>query len=109
MLSYRHLEVEENDDVIVVRLAKYPVLDQLTVETISDELLGVADRPDCHRLLLDFSGVAQLSSIMLAKLVRLHRKMQPKGQKLSLCGINPHLRKVFATTMFDRLFDITDK
>ena len=102
------LEVGKNGDVIVVRLGKHRVLDELTVNRISDELLGVADRPDCHRLLLDFSGVAQLSSAMLAQLVRLHRKMEPKGENLRLCGLNSQLRSVFATTKLDRLFDITD-
>ena len=107
MLSDCHLEVGRNGDVIVVRLGKHWVLDELTVNKISDELLGVADRPDCHRLLLDFSGVAQLSSAMLAKLVKLHRKMESKGEKLRLCGLNSQLRSVFATTRLDRLFDIT--
>ena len=109
MLSYCNLEVGKNGDLIVVRLGKHRVLDELTVNEISDELLGVADRPDCHRLLLDFSGVACISSAMLAQLVRLHRKMEPKGEKLRLCGITSHLRSVFATTRLDRLFDITDK
>ena len=108
MLGYCHLEVGKNGDVIVVRLGKHRVLDELTVNEISDELLGVADRPDCRRLLLDFSGVAQLSSAMLAQLVRLHRKMEPKGEKLRLCGINSQLRSALATTRLDRLFDITD-
>ena len=109
MLSYCNLEVGKNGDLIVVRLGKHPVLDELTVNEISDELLGVADRPDCHRLLLDFSGVACISSAMLAQLVRLHRKMEPKGEKLRLRGITSHLRSVFATTRLDRIFDITDK
>jgi hypothetical protein len=56
MFSYCNLEVEKNGDVIVVRLGKHRVLDGLTVNKISDELLGVADRPDCHHLLLDFWG-----------------------------------------------------
>jgi anti-sigma B factor antagonist len=109
VLSYRHLEVGQNGDVIVVRLGNYFVLDELTVTKISEELLGVADRPDCHCLLLDFSGVAQLSSAMLAKLLILRRKMEPKGEKLRLCGLDSHLRSVFATTKLDRIFDITDK
>jgi anti-sigma B factor antagonist len=94
--------------VIVVRLRKHRVLDELTVNKIGDELLGVADRPDCRHLLLDFSGVAQLSSAMLGLLLKLRRKIAPKGENLRLCGLNPQLRSVFATTKLDRLFDITD-
>jgi anti-anti-sigma factor len=103
-----HLEVEKNGDLVVVRFGAYLVLDDLTVNEISDELLGVVDRPDCHRLLLDLCGVTQLSSAMLARLVTLHRKMQSKGEKLMLCGISSHLRSIFATTRLDRLFDILD-
>jgi anti-sigma B factor antagonist len=108
MLGYCHFEVEKIGDLIVVRLGAYRVLDELTVNEISDELLEVVDRPDCHRLLLDFRGVTQLSSAMLAQLVKLHRKIQPKREKLRLCGISSHLRSIFATTRLDRLFDILD-
>jgi anti-anti-sigma regulatory factor len=34
--------------------------------------------------------------------------MESKGEKLRLCGLNPQMRSVFATTRLDRLFDITD-
>ena len=108
VLSDCYLDVEQNGDVIVVRLGKHRGFDELTVDKISDELLGVADRPDCQRLLLDFSGVAQLSSAMLAKLLILRRKMETKGEKLRLCGVNSHLRSVFAITRLDRIFDILD-
>ena len=106
--GYCRLEVVENGDVMVVRLGKHPVLDELTANKISKELLGVADRSACHRLLLDFSGVAKLSSAMLAKLVTLHKKMESKGEKLRLCGLDADIRSVFTTTRLDRLFDITD-
>ena len=108
VLSDCHLEARKNGDVIIVSLGKHRVLDELAVTKISDELLGVADRPDCHRLLLDFSGVAQLSSAMLAKLLILRRKMETKKENLRLCGVNSHLRSVFAITRLDRIFDILD-
>jgi len=108
VISDYHLEVEKNDDVILVRLGKFQDLDDLTTDKISDELLGLPARPDCNHLLLDFTGVGQLASTMLAKLLQLRRKMEPKGQKLMLCGMNSHLRSVFVITRLDRLFDITD-
>jgi anti-anti-sigma factor len=104
----RHLDVGMNGNVIVVRLGKYRILDELTVNKISAELLGVADRPDCHGLLVDFSGVIRLTSGMLARLVMLYRKMELRGGKLELCGVSSPLRSVFATTRLDRLFDVTD-
>jgi len=108
MFTCHDVQVEKNGDVFVVRLGKQPALDDLTADTIRDELLGVVERPDCNYLLLDFLGVELLASAMLAKLVGLRRKMESKGQRLRLCGIGSHLRSVFARTKLDRLFDITD-
>ena len=108
MLGYCHLEVEQDRRPGRGASGACLVLDDLTVNEISDELLGVADWPDCHRLLLNFRGVERLSSAMLARLVTLHRRMQSKGEKLKLCGISSHLRLIFATTKLDRLFDILD-
>jgi len=108
MFSDGRLDVEKNDDVILVRFGKYFVLDEPTANAIRNELLGVTDRPDCNHLLLDFSGVELLASAMLAELVGLRRKMEPKGQRLVLCGMNSHLRSVFVRTRLDRLFNITD-
>ena len=89
MLSDRHLEVGKNGDGIVVRLGKHQVLDELTVNKISDELLGVADWPDCHRLLLDFSGVAQLSSAMLAQLVPVKQLLRVFCDNRRVDGVVP--------------------
>ena len=54
MFSYCHLEVGKNESVITVRLGKHRVLDELTVNEIGDELLGVADRLDCSSSPLGF-------------------------------------------------------
>ena len=35
--------------------------------------------------------------------------MVSKGEKLRLCGLDPHFRSAFATTRLDRLFDIADE
>ena len=45
VFGYCHLEVEKNGDVIVVRLGKHRVLDELTVNKISDELLRMSLGP----------------------------------------------------------------
>ncbi len=50
VLSDCHLEVGKNGDVIVVRLGKHGVLDEPTVNKISDELLGVAARASVAQL-----------------------------------------------------------
>ena len=101
-----HLGVWEQGDVIVVRLGEHRMLDSVTVMKVSDELSSVADQADCHKLLLNFSGVEFLSSLMLGKLLMLHKKMTAKGGKLKLCDVGPKIEEVFTGTKMDQVFDI---
>lgn len=59
-------------------------------------------------LVLDCSQVEFLSSLGLGSLIRLDRQLRPSGGRLRLCGLNPHLREVFAITRLDRVMLISD-
>jgi anti-sigma B factor antagonist len=108
MYAYHHLGVWKHGDVIVVRFGEHRMLDELTVSKISDELYAVADRADCHNLLLNFSSVAGLSSVMLGKLLMLQKKMESKGGKLKICEVGSAIQEVFAETKLHQIFDIRD-
>ena len=106
MYIYHHLAVWKHGDVIVIRFGDHRILDELTVNKISDELYGVADREDCHNLLLNFASVVGLSSLMLGKLLMLQKKMEAKGGKLKICEVGPAVEGVFEETKLNRIFDI---
>ena len=89
MYAYRHLGVWKHGDVLSVRFGEHRILDEATVRMLGDELYAVADRPDCHHLLLNFASVVALSSLMVGKLLMLQRKMVSKGGKLKLCELGP--------------------
>lgn len=103
---YHHLGVWKRGDVMIVRFGDHRILDEATVNLIGDELYSVADRPDCRHLLLNFAGVAGLSSLMLGKLLILRRKMAAKGGKLKLYDVEPEVQEVFAATELHHLLDI---
>lgn len=106
MSVYRHLAVWKHGDVIAVRFGEHRILDEATVRLLGEELYAVADRPDCHHLLLNFAGVAGLSSLMVGKLLMLQRKMVSKGGKLKLCEFGPELQDLVSGTKLDQIFDI---
>ena len=106
MTTYHFLGVWKYGPVISVRFGEHRILDDLTVSRIADELYGVADRPDCQCLLLNFASVVQLSSVMLGKLLMLRRKMESKGGTIMLCDIGPEVQDVFETTKLAQIFDI---
>ena len=106
MLTVDLLDVQEHANVIVVLFGEHRILDEATVDRIWGELYGVANREDCHRLLLNFAGVVRLTTTMLTKLLTLRRKMESKGGKLKLCHVDPRIRELFVTTKLCRILDI---
>jgi anti-anti-sigma factor len=108
MLIYHHLGVWKHGDAIVIRFGDHRILDEITVKQIADELYGVADREDCHHLVLDFSSVLGLTSLMLGKLLVLRKKMASKGGRLILCDITPEVEDVLNSTKLSEILEIAD-
>jgi anti-anti-sigma factor len=108
MPTYRHLGVWKHGDAIVVRFGEHRILDEAAVNKIAEELYGVADRADCRHLILDFSSVVGLSSLMLGKLLMLRKKMGAKGGGLILCDVGPEVQEVLSSTKLDQIVSIKD-
>jgi len=108
MLIYHHLGVWKHGDVVVVRFGDHHVLDELTVRKIAEELYSVADRENCHHLVLNFSGVLALSTLMLGKLLVLRKKMTCKGGRLVVCDLGPEVHDVLAAMKLDTILEIMD-
>ena len=102
------LTVWKNEDVHVVRFDGHQVLDIVTADGIGDELYDLIDQPDCQNLLLNFSGIVGLSSVMLGKLLVVRMKMQCKRGKVKLCEIEPELHEVFSETKLGQIIDIQE-
>jgi len=108
MLIYHHLGVWKHGCTIVVRFGDHRILDEFTVKKIAEELYDVAHRADCQHLVLDFSSVLGLSSLMLGKLLMLRKKMSSKGGKLILCDLTPEVEEVLASTKIREILDVMD-
>lgn len=106
MLLYHHLGVWKHGNAIVVRFGDHQILDELTVKKITEELYAVAHRVDCHHLVLDFSSVVGLSSLMLGKLLMLRKIIACKKGRLVLCDVGPEVQDVLAGTKLDTILEI---
>ena len=102
------LTVWKSEDVHVVRFDGHQVLDIVTADGIGDELYDLIDQPDCQNLLLNFSGIVGLSSVMLGKLLVVRMKMQCKRGQVKFCEIEPELHEVFSETKLAQIIDIRE-
>jgi stage II sporulation protein AA (anti-sigma F factor antagonist) len=101
---YSYVRIERRGPVTIVRFTGRALLDEDAIRAIGDELIRLIDKFGNKHLVLDFGEVRNLSSYMLATLVKVHRRVQEVGGKLVLCDIDPELTKVFKLTNLDRLF-----
>jgi anti-sigma B factor antagonist len=104
----KHLRVERNADALVVHFLDQRIHADDAITGLGMEVYAVADRPDCRKLVLNFSDVEFLSSAMLGKLVIVKRKVSEKSGVLRLCEMCPNIRLIFKLTCLDQILDIRE-
>ncbi len=84
------------------------ILDELLIQSLGDELIGLSQNDGVKNVVLDFSNVEFMSSAMIGKLVLLNKKCGAANKPLRFCSINDNLMEVFKLTNLDKVFQIDD-
>lgn len=106
MTSHQRLEVSAVGDITVVRFVDRRILDATSIEELGDELFGLVEEQNRHKLLINFTDVEFLSSAALNKLIILDKKVKTCSGTLVLTDLRPEINEVFAITRLDQLFKI---
>ena len=99
------LDLDINGDKAVVRL---PGAQFGTVERQPDDaqLLSSLIELQQRHLTLDFSNVEYLTSLGLAMLLTLRKRLAEGGRRLAILNLQPHVYEVFTVTRLNTLFDV---
>ncbi|HXG10107.1 MAG TPA: STAS domain-containing protein [Gemmataceae bacterium] len=101
------LEAEERAGATVIRFAGRSVrLGEQHLQIVDEQLASLARNLGRREIQLDFGNVECLATTALGRLVKLHKRVQAEGGRLSLCGVSPHIYEVFEITQLTNLFDI---
>ena len=79
---------------------------QLSIDSVSKELNQLTEPEAERHVLLDFSAVTLVSSMMLGRLIELKEQITARGGKLVLCNLQRGVYQVFALTRLTKTFDI---
>jgi anti-sigma B factor antagonist len=101
-------EVIDRGGIKLVRIVSSSILREGEVEAFGQGLLALAEMPG-QRVVLSFLGVQHLTSLVLGKLIHVHKRLAESGGELRLADIDPHIFEVFAITHLDRLFRIYER
>lgn len=108
MESRPKISIKNEGSISVLELLDEEILDESTINDISESLFSVLDEEHTEHMILSFARVKHLSSMALGMLIRLNGKIGESGGLFKLCDIKPSLFEVFRITKLDKLLSIYD-
>lgn len=102
------IHISERRGVKLVRLRTEALRTEAEVEALGRGLMGLAEEPGT-RVVLSFLGVKHLTSLVLGRLIHIHKRLAESGGELRLADIDPQLFEIFSITRLDRLFKIFER
>jgi anti-anti-sigma factor len=90
-------QVEQASAATVVRLDPQcgDHLDNETIQRLGDLLVSLVADEGRHRLVVNLAGIDRLDSLLLGKLVQLHKRALAAGGRVVLCDLSPRLYETF--------------
>lgn len=106
MSEYECIDVQESNDVSIVKLVDEKVMDPERVQQLGNELLSLPDNGE--RILINMENVKFLSSAAINKLIVLEKRLRGNGGQVKLSNLCPEIQEVFSITNLTSVFDIRD-
>ena len=102
------ITIEKTGGAVVVR-PQVKMLDRGALDALERAIDGAGEsEPAAPLVILDLSRVAIVPSLALGMLMRMAGKLGGRRQKLKLVGVQPQVRKVFAITRMDEVFEFAE-
>ena len=105
-VDHHSLEAEQIGNVTVVTFLERELLDEATIHTVGEQLTRMVDNRNQPQVLLNLDAVQRLSTMMLGKIITLHKKVRQAGGRLVLCGVERRLCDIFETLRLSHLLPI---
>jgi anti-sigma B factor antagonist len=109
MKGFECIDLDNVDDVSVVKFKDQKVMDPSRIETMGQELLSLVDGDESENVLINFENVSFFSSAAINKLIVLEKRVRALGGEIRLSNLRPEVRDLFSYTNLDSMFQIKDE
>jgi anti-sigma B factor antagonist len=106
--TYEHFDVRTAPDLTEVSFVAKQ-LDNANIQEIGDQLYQLVEQQRPGRLRLDFGSVEYISSMVLGKLLGLHRRVRANRGQLTIDNVAPQVYEVFEVTSLTHFLDVHAK
>ncbi len=98
------------DDVTILQFGpRYDSLDEAVLMDAGGVLLSQATHAQPPKLLLDLSQTEFIGSRFIELLVRTWKRLQERGGRMVLCGLQPFCAEVLQTTRLNAVWQTADR
>jgi anti-anti-sigma factor len=109
MDDYECIELDNVEEVSVVKFKDQKVMDPSRIETMGKELLSLVSGDESENVLINFENVSFFSSAAINKLIVLEKRIRAQGGQIRLSNLRPEVRDLFSYTNLDSMFQIKDE
>lgn len=102
------LHTTEDGDCVTVQFNHRTTLTEVNVEEVGRQLNALVEGRENPHLTIDLANIDMLTSMALAKLITLNRRLRARGGRLTLVNPKPVVRQVFTVTQLTRILDVQD-
>jgi anti-sigma B factor antagonist len=100
------LMVQRLADIYIIEFLEKNVLDQVSIERMKQELIGLVEKSGHPKFIISFENVTHISSAMLGVLMVLNKRIRQEKGELRLAAIGPQIMEVFKLTRLDKALSI---
>lgn len=106
-MSETPLLVREQEGVVMISFGQSRIAGELLIQQLGNQLHELVPRAAVNRkLLLDFSGVEFMSSLMIGQILRVQKQCRQSEIHLKLCSLSLNVLEVFKITGLTKLMEI---
>jgi anti-anti-sigma factor len=107
-MSKQHslLKVEHLPGMTVAHIPQRLLIAGGEIGPVAQRLMSVTETSAAERIVLDLSEVSALSSLALAVLIQLFRRLEEEGRGLTFSRVRPELMEVFLICRLTTLLDV---
>ncbi|MBY0458002.1 MAG: STAS domain-containing protein [Gemmataceae bacterium] len=97
---------QEDGSRVTVSFPSGTALNESNAESFFRDLSGLAAGRENPHLVLDLTDINVLTSVILTKLLSLHKQYKGAGGQLSIRNATPTVQMVFKVTKLDTVLDV---
>ena len=100
------ISTSNNHNICFLSFEETKIVEQTTVDAISEQLESIAESTDEKKIIFDLLGVAAMTSMVLGQFVKFRSTVGKRGIEVAFCNVSPEITELLKISRLDALFKI---